>query len=56
MWPQIRKSLSFSFNVLMWSLMFIIVGLCVVLPWGLLGYGGYRVVRRLGRSAPPAQT
>src|SRR5262249_42127667 len=54
MWPQIRKSLSFSFSALMWSLSFIIIGLCVVLPWGLLGYGGYRVYRRLNPPAPTA--
>jgi hypothetical protein len=60
LWPQVRKGLSFSVTALSVSASWLIVGLCVVLPWGLIGYGGYRLVRRLGRPAegpaapPPA--
>ena len=35
------------------SVTWLIFGLCVLLPWALVGYGGYRLVRRLFR-APPA--
>ena len=37
------------------SVTWLIFGLCVVLPWALVGYGGYRLARRLFR-APPAPT
>ena len=53
-WPQVRKGLSFSASVLLTSLMWIVVGLCVVVPWAVVGYGGYRLVRRLFRTRPEA--
>ena len=34
----------------------VVFGLCVVLPWALVGYGGYRVVRRLSRPAAASAT
>src|SRR5262249_39852809 len=53
--PQVKKGLSWSANMLLLSVSWLIVGLCVVLPWGLAGYGAYRLVRRLSRpSAAPA--
>jgi glycine cleavage system regulatory protein len=55
LWPQVRKGLSYSVAVLSLSVTWLIFGLCVVLPWALVGYGGYRLVRRLFR-APPAPT
>jgi hypothetical protein len=51
LWPQVRKGLSFSVTALSVSASWLIVGLCVLLPWGLIGYGGYRLLRRLGRPA-----
>ena len=48
-WPQVRRGLSWSFTALAWSLSWIIVGLCVVLPWALVLYAFYRVVLRLRR-------
>jgi hypothetical protein len=54
LWPQVRKGLSYSMTVLSWSVTWLIFGLCVLLPWALVGYGGYRVVRRLSRSPAPA--
>lgn len=46
LWPPVRKGLSYSASVLFTSLTWVVFGLCVVLPWGLVGYGLYRVFRR----------
>jgi hypothetical protein len=54
LWPQVRKGLSYSMYFLSLSVTWLIFGLCVVLPWALVGYGGYRVVRRLSRTPQPA--
>jgi hypothetical protein len=55
-WPQVRRGLSYSASVLLTSLTWVVFGLCVVLPWAVVGYGGYRVVRRVvrGPAAPAA--
>src|SRR5262249_41790362 len=53
LWPQVRKGLSYSVTVLSLSVTWLIFGLCVLLPWALVGYGGYRVVRRVARSPAP---
>jgi hypothetical protein len=56
-WPQVRRGLSYSASVLLTSLTWVVFGLCVVLPWAIVGYGGYRVVRRVVRGpAAPAAT
>ncbi len=55
LWPQVRKGLSYSVTVLSLSVTWLIFGLCVVLPWALVGYGGYRLVRRLF-GTPPVPT
>ncbi len=56
-WQQVRRGLSYSASVLLTSLTWVVFGLCVVLPWALLGFAGYRVGRKLIRSpkaeAPP---
>lgn len=52
LWPQVRKGLSTSFFALAWSLTVVIVGLCFVLPWGLVSYGSYRLWQRV-RPKPP---
>jgi hypothetical protein len=54
---QVRKGLSYSASVLLVSVTWLIFGLCVVLPWAIVGYGGYRLVRRVfrgGAAATPA--
>jgi hypothetical protein len=57
LWPQVRTGLSYSVKVLSLSVTWLIFGLCVLLPWALVGYGGYRLVRRLSRTpATPAPT
>lgn len=48
-WPQVRKGLSYSASALLSSLTWVIFGLCVVLPWMLVGLVGYRLVRRATR-------
>ena len=52
LWPQVRKGLSYSVAVLLTSVTWVVFGLCVVLPWAVVGYAGYRLVRRLFRPAP----
>jgi hypothetical protein len=50
LWPQVRTGLAVSFRVLAWSLTWVVFGVCVVLPWALVGYGVYRLVARLRRK------
>jgi len=52
-WLQVRRGLSWSFKALALSLSWLIVGVCVVLPWTLLVYGIFRVVRRTRRPVGP---
>jgi hypothetical protein len=54
LWPQIRTSLFYSFKMLSWSVMFIILGLAVVVPWALVIWGVCRVVRRLRGKVSPS--
>jgi hypothetical protein len=56
LWPQIRNGLSYSAKTLLVSVTWLIFGLCVVLPWVLVVYGVYRLVRRVGRSQPIVAT
>jgi hypothetical protein len=53
-WPQIRRGLAVSMTVLLTSVSWVVFGLCVVLPWGLIGYAGYRLFRRPVRPVTPA--
>ncbi|HMC65371.1 MAG TPA: DUF4349 domain-containing protein, partial [Gemmataceae bacterium] len=48
---EMRKGLSFSLRALSVSLSWLIVGLLVLLPWCLLAYGIYWLVRRTRRRA-----
>ena len=50
-WSQIRKGLSTSFIAISWSLIVVIVGICFVLPWVVVGYAVYRIVRRFRTTA-----
>jgi len=50
-WPPVKRGLTYSASVLLTSLTWVVFGLCVVLPWAVIGYGGYRVVRWMGRPA-----
>ena len=55
-WPQVKRGLSYSASVLLTSLTWVVFGLCVVLPWALIGFGGYRAVRWISRPAQPTTT
>ncbi len=48
-WHQVRKGIAFSATALLASLTWLIFALCVVLPWMIVVYGGYRLVRWLVR-------
>lgn len=50
LWPKVRTSLFYSFTLLSWSLMLVIMGLLFILPWVVVLWAGYKVVRRLRRS------
>lgn len=54
LWPKVRQGLSISAAVLLTSVTWVVFGLCVVLPWAVIGFGGYRVVRRIVQPAPAA--
>jgi hypothetical protein len=54
LWQQVRNGLSWSAKVLMVSVSWLIVGACVIVPWALVGYGVYRLVRRAFRPSAPA--
>jgi hypothetical protein len=49
LWQPVKKGLSYSASVLLTSLTWLVFGLCVLLPWAVVGYGGYRVVKRVAR-------
>jgi hypothetical protein len=55
-WPPVKRGLAYSASALLTSLTWVVFGLCVVLPWAVIGYGGYRVVRWMGRPASPGAT
>ncbi|HEV3436599.1 MAG TPA: DUF4349 domain-containing protein, partial [Gemmata sp.] len=50
LWPQVRLGLSHSASMLLKSISWMVFGLCVVLPWAVIGYGCYKVLRWLIRS------
>jgi hypothetical protein len=54
-WAQVRKGLKTSFVAVSWSLIVVIIGVCAVLPWALVIWGGYAAIRRLRRK-PTAVT
>jgi hypothetical protein len=45
-WSQVRRGLSYSATVLLTSVTWVVFGLCVILPWAVIGYVLYRVIRR----------
>ncbi len=56
LWPQVRRGLSYSAAVLLTSVTWVVFGLCVVLPWAVVGYVGYRLLRWLFRGRPVPAT
>ena len=53
-WANIRKGLAFSLQAASWSLMLIMVGLCFVLPLGMMIWLAVRLRRKLRPKAAPA--
>jgi hypothetical protein len=50
LWSSVRKGLGTSFAGLMWSLQILVVGLCFVVPWVLLLWGGWKLIKRTRRA------
>jgi hypothetical protein len=46
-WPKVRGGFGASVRFLLFSLSWIIFGVLVLLPWALVGYGAYRLGRRM---------
>jgi hypothetical protein len=51
---SIKKGFSYSALALSWSLTFVMIGLCFVLPIGAIAWGGWRLVKRTKKSPPAA--
>jgi hypothetical protein len=51
---QFRTGLSASFKAISFSLIMVIVGLCVALPWALIIWGAVKLVRRMRRKPASA--
>jgi glycine cleavage system regulatory protein len=52
LWATIRNGLATSVSGLLWSLQLIIIGLCLVAPWVLLLWAGWKIVRRKKAATP----
>jgi hypothetical protein len=52
LWATIRNGLATSVSGLLWSLQLIIIGLCLVAPWALLIWAGWKLIRRKKQTAP----
>jgi hypothetical protein len=52
LYANIRSSLTYAFRLLSVSLMFVIIGVCVLLPWALLIWVGVKIVRRMRTKQP----
>ncbi|HTL27956.1 MAG TPA: DUF4349 domain-containing protein [Tepidisphaeraceae bacterium] len=52
LWATIRNGLATSVSGLLWSLQLIIIGLCLVAPWVLLIWVGWKLVRRRKQTTP----
>lgn len=51
LWVKVRRGLSISASVLLTSVTWVVFGLCVVLPWAVIGLVAYRLIRRFARPA-----
>jgi len=45
-WASIQRGLSTSLKGLAWSVQLIVIGLCLVLPWAVIGWAAMKVVKR----------
>jgi hypothetical protein len=46
LWTPVKKGLTYSATFLLTSMTWVVFAVCAVLPWAVVGYGSYRVVRR----------
>ena len=49
-WATIRNGLATSVKALLWSLELVVIGLCTVLPFGLVLWGGWKFIKRRTKS------
>ena len=49
-WTSIRNGLATSAAGLMWSVKLIVIGACLIAPWALAVWGGWKVAQRAKRS------
>jgi hypothetical protein len=54
LWTQVRKGLATSFVAISWSVVVVVIGLCFVLPWIVVLYAAYLIVRRVRRRSQVA--
>jgi glycine cleavage system regulatory protein len=54
LWHSLREGLSTSVQGLLWSLQLIVIGLCLVAPWILVIWVGWRFARRRKSASAPA--
>jgi hypothetical protein len=49
-WASIRQGLSTSIRGLLWSLQWVVVGVCLIAPWAVIAWIGWKVWKRTGRA------
>ncbi|MBC7782431.1 MAG: DUF4349 domain-containing protein, partial [Burkholderiales bacterium] len=49
-WATIRNGLSTSAAGLMWSLRLLVIGVCLIAPWAVAVWGGWKIARRVRAS------
>jgi hypothetical protein len=54
LWPKVRRGLSYSVSALLTSVTWVVFGLCVVLPWAIVAFVGYRFIRWAVNSLSPS--
>jgi hypothetical protein len=49
-WASVRQGLSTSITGLLWSLQWVIVGLCLIVPWAAIAWIGWKIKGRMMKS------
>jgi hypothetical protein len=52
LWSKVREGLSYSVSFLLRTLTWLVFGLCAIVPWVVIGYIVYRLVRWMTRAEP----
>jgi hypothetical protein len=50
-WASVKHGLATSVTGLMWSLQWIVVGLCLIVPWAVIAWVGWKLWKRRSRRA-----